>query len=175
MYQNKVSVLYWCPYVGCVINGLEWQHGLNFFFNLISMSVNETSKKKNYSLIHNACDNQFFKKIFCNLTSMSSLIVCRLSRKKMLRLVLFSRDGRVIASIHIFFGFCLIQLKGLNPQKIRSYISVSLFPHNFNLSLLSNFEESVSFNTFKQNIKCMNNIIRKGVPAPSYLFKAPTS
>ena len=32
--------------------------------------------------------------------------------------------------------------------------------------MLSYFEKRVFFNTFKQNIKCMNNIARKAVPAP---------
>ena len=47
---------------------------------------------------------KFFKNIFCNLVSLSSIIVWRLLQKKRLGLVLFSRDGRVMTNICIFGG-----------------------------------------------------------------------
>ena len=101
MYKNKVCVFYWCLYGRCVINGLEQN---------IKTKLRQT----------------FLKKIFSNLMSRFSIII-QIIAKNRLGLLLFSRDGRVIAKIHIFFGLCLIQLKGLNPQKISFYTSVSLF------------------------------------------------
>ena len=51
MYQNKVSVLYWCPYVGCVINGLEWQHGFEFFLQF-DINVSQWNFQKEKLLIN---------------------------------------------------------------------------------------------------------------------------
>ena len=48
MCKNKVCVLYWCPYRRCVINGLEWKHGFEFFIQFDINAVNETSKKNIY-------------------------------------------------------------------------------------------------------------------------------
>ena len=79
-------------------------------FNYQTPKVNETLKRKTTrKFIKRMAVNflklrrTFCKKIFCNLTRRSSIILA----KKSLGLVLFSRDGWVTADIHIFFDLSI--------------------------------------------------------------------
>ena len=152
MYKNKVCVFYWCLFGRCVINGLEQN---------IKTKLRQT----------------FLKKIFSNLMSRFSIII-QIIAKNRLGLVLISRDGRVIAKIHIFFWLVsnLAQRAQSSENKLlHKCFTIFIFLCNEikNIKLFSYFETSYSFSTFKQNIKCMNNIVRKGLPASPFLRHPP--
>ena len=183
MYKKKVCVLYWCPYGSYVINGLEWQHGFELFLHFdINGSLWNFPKRKTTDkfIMHvkfiflKIWDEHFFKKFFCNLTNCVQIIA-----KKRLGLLLFSRDGRVIAKIHFFFILFNLARRAQPSTNKLLHKSFTIFTQLQSIIFFSAFNCSpilkkvFFFNTFQQNIKCMNNIIRKAVLAP-LIFKAPT-